>query len=93
MNLRLLLATAAAPLLLGSWSACAKDPEGFALMPMAEVEKLMAQKAISVYDANVPEVWEKHHLPGAVHIAGKDLDRILPTDKAARVVFYCTNPK
>jgi hypothetical protein len=92
MRRRQLLSLLAAALALGALPALAKE-EGFALMPMAEVERHLAARDIAVFDANVPELWEKHHLPGAVHIVGKDLARILPTDKAARVVFYCTNPK
>jgi len=92
MPRRPLLAFLAAALALSPLAAAAKE-EGFALMPMAEVERHMAAKAIAVYDANVPEIWEKHHLPGAVHIVGKELARLLPADRAARVVFYCTNPK
>jgi rhodanese-related sulfurtransferase len=92
MHRRQLLTALAAALAFGPWAASAKE-EGFSLMPMAEVEKLMARKAIAVYDANVPELWEKNHLPGAVHIVGKDLARILPADRGASVVFYCSGPK
>jgi len=92
MRRRPLLAFLFAGLALAPLASSARE-EGFALMPMAEVEKHMAARGIAVYDANVPEIWEKHHLPGAIHIVGKDLGRLLPTDKAARVVFYCTNPK
>ena len=93
MNRRQALTLLAATLLLGAAGARAKERDGFSLMPMDEVEKLMARGEIAVYDANVPEVWEEHHLRGAVHIVGKELARILPADKTARVVFYCTNPK
>ena len=92
MNRRQLLTLLAAALALGATGTRAKE-EGFSLLPMDEVEKLMARGEIAIYDANVAEIWEKHRLRGAVHIVGKELARILPTDKAARVVFYCTNPK
>jgi rhodanese-related sulfurtransferase len=63
------------------------------LIPMAEVEKKLGSPGFAVFDANVPEIWKQHHLPGAVHIVGKDLAKLLPPDRSAEVVFYCTNPK
>ena len=92
MTRRQLLATLAAALAFAPLAASAKE-DGFTLMPMAEVERRMASKAIAVYDANVPGLWEKHHLPGATHIVGKDLAKILPADKGMALVFYCTGPK
>ncbi len=47
-----------------------------------------------VYDANPRDVYEKHHLPGAVFIGHeKDLAQYLPADKSTRLVFYCAGPK
>jgi len=83
-----------AALALALWAgpAAAKE-EGFALLPMAEVEKVLGSTGVHVFDVNVPELWQKHHLPGAVHVTGKDLGPLLPADRAARIIFYCTNPK
>lgn len=67
--------------------------EDFKLMPMDEVEKRLGQPGFAVLDANVPELWQKHRLPGAIHVTGKKLDGLLPADKTAQLVFYCTNPK
>ena len=67
--------------------------EDVVLMPMDEVEKRLGQPGFAVFDANVPEVWEKNHLPGAVYVTGKDLARLLPADKQVTLVFYCANPK
>ncbi len=62
-------------------------------MSMDEVERHLGQPGFAVFDANVPEVWEKNHLPGAVHVTGKKLDGLLPADKQATLLFYCTSPK
>ncbi len=78
-----LLATACLPV----------SAEEFKLMPMDDVEKRLGRPGFAVFDANVPELWEKHHLPGAVHIVGKELATLLPADKSTQLVFYCTNPK
>ncbi len=91
MNRRSMLLLLAATLGLAPLAGRAGD--GFGLMPMDEVERALSQKTVTVYDANVPEIWERHHLPGAIPVAGKDLGKLLPADKGARVVFYCTNPK
>ena len=81
-----LLALLAAP----CWPVSAEE---FTLMPMDEVEKRLGQPGFAVFDANVPEIWEKHHLPGAVHVVGRELATLLPADKSTHLVFYCTNPK
>jgi rhodanese-related sulfurtransferase len=60
---------------------------------MDEVEKLLGAPGVAIFDANNPDLWAKHHLPGAVHITGKDLRSLLPADRRTRLVFYCTNPK
>jgi rhodanese-related sulfurtransferase len=74
-------------------SSAARADEEFRLMPMAEVEQRLGSKGFAVFDANVPEIWQQHHVPGAVHIVGKDLAKLLPADRSAQLVFYCTNPK
>jgi rhodanese-related sulfurtransferase len=67
--------------------------EDVKLMPMDEVEKRLGQPGFAVFDANVPEIWQKNHLPGAVHVTGRKLGELLPADRQTTVVFYCTNPK
>ncbi len=67
--------------------------DDFKLMPMDEVEKRLGQPGFAVFDANVPKIWLKHRLPGAVHVTGKKLERLLPADKTAQLLFYCTDPK
>jgi rhodanese-related sulfurtransferase len=67
--------------------------EPYGTMTMGEVEKVLGQPGVAILDANVPELWEKSHLPGAIHIVGKSLEKVLPADKGARLVFYCTGPK
>jgi hypothetical protein len=93
MNRRPLLALLVAALALSPRGAPAGDGEPFGLMAMGEVERLMARREVAVFDANVPEIWARNHLPGAVHIVGRDLATLLPADRTARLVFYCTSPK
>jgi len=67
--------------------------ESYGTMTLDEVEKVLGQPGVAVFDANVPELWERHHLPGAVHIVGRSLASLLPADRGTRLVFYCTGPK
>lgn len=47
--------------------------------------------ALFLYDANAKTRYEAGHLPGAKWI-GSDLDpKLLPADKDATLVFYCSN--
>jgi rhodanese-related sulfurtransferase len=52
----------------------------------------MNRTNVAVLDVNVQEVWEKHHIPGAVHIVSEDLTKYLPADKSATLIFYCAGP-
>ncbi|MBI5066726.1 MAG: rhodanese-like domain-containing protein [Deltaproteobacteria bacterium] len=74
-------------------AAPARADEGFTLMPADEVQKNLGKAGFHVYDVNVPELWKKHRVPGAVHVVGKDLAPLLPADRAESLVFYCSNPK
>ncbi|HEU4382054.1 MAG TPA: rhodanese-like domain-containing protein [Anaeromyxobacteraceae bacterium] len=67
--------------------------EDFKMMSMDQVEKRLGQPGFAVFDANEPDLWQKHHLPGAVHITGKKLEPLLPADRSTELLFYCTNPK
>lgn len=61
-------------------------------IPMAEVARFMNKPGVVVLDVNVQEVWEKHHLPGAVHIDSPDIATFLPADKSSLLIFYCAGP-
>ena len=64
----------------------------FQPVPMAEVARLMNTPGVAILDVNVQEVWEKHHIPGAVHIDSPDIAKFLPPDKGATLIFYCAGP-
>ena len=83
----------AAALTLVALTLPALADEPFRLVAAEQVEKMLAAKDVKIYDVNVDELWEKYHLPGAVHVGERDLASILPADKATRLVFYCSGPK
>ncbi len=58
-----------------------------------QVQAWVAAKSAIVYDVNGDDLWEKHHVPGARHLTGKDWKSTLPADKGALLVFYCSNTR
>lgn len=59
---------------------------------VAELAGLIEQRGVAVVDTNSAETYEQGHIPGARwaeydHITAS----VLPSDRAARVVFYCHN--
>jgi len=91
MSRRSLLGLFALALLAAAGPARAK--EEFQMMSADEVQKHLGAPGFAVFDVNVPELWVKHRVPGAVHVTGKELGPLLPTDKDTRLVFYCSNRK
>jgi rhodanese-related sulfurtransferase len=74
-------------------SALARADDDFRMLGVDDVEKMMKQPDVKVYDANPPDLWEKSHVPGATFIGEKKLASILPQDKGTKLVFYCAGPK
>ncbi|MBI2391186.1 MAG: rhodanese-like domain-containing protein [Deltaproteobacteria bacterium] len=63
-------------------------------MTVDEVDKRIVAKdpSFHVFDANMREVYDKGHVPGAVWVPEEGVTTaILPKDKAATLVFYCAN--
>ena len=67
--------------------------DDFKTLSVDEVQKMMGQPGVKVYDANPPDLWEKSHVPGATFIGDQKLGSLLPSDKATKLVFYCAGPK
>lgn len=72
----------------------AKPAEPFRTLTAAELhDAQQARPELFVFDVNRRERFDKGHVPGAVWLAKDEIkaDR-LPTNHAARVVFYCSSP-
>jgi 3-mercaptopyruvate sulfurtransferase SseA len=89
MKLVMRLAAAAAVL---SWLVPAAAADPFQTASIEDVEKMLAAGDVVVYDVNPDEVYEKHHLPGARFLTGA-WQKTLPSDRSARLLFYCSNPR
>ena len=77
-------------LLAGAGVACAED-EPFGRLSVADVDGLLGQPDVRIFDVNTAEIYAKGHVPSAVWsdlggVVGK-----LPADKSLRLVFYCKN--
>jgi hypothetical protein len=88
---RVALAATAA---LAALAACAHrggaDP--FALVSIEETERMLARPEVVVIDANTPETFRKHRLPGAVFWKSAPLAQLLPAEKDRPILFYCASP-
>ncbi len=59
-----------------------------------DLSKGIKDKTLSVIDCNMPEVYKKGHIPGAVYMSSSAPEaKVLPKDKNALLVFYCKNPR
>ena len=81
-------------------SVFANEPakENFKLLNYKELKALIATGAkVNIYDANRDKTrGEQGIIPGAVLLNSPseyDVAKVLPTDLAATLVFYCYNPK
>jgi len=66
---------------------------GLATISPADLNALIQRQTVAVFDVNSPQSWLKAHVPTAVNldpVAFQESD--LPPDKAATLVFYCSNP-
>jgi rhodanese-related sulfurtransferase len=55
-----------------------------------EVRRGLGTGAFTLLDANLWGQWVRGHIPGAKYVGmEEDLERILPADRKAPLVFYC----
>ena len=79
------------------WTASARaEDEKFKSIHVADLVALQkAQAKVFIYDANTEEFRASHGIiPGAKilsHFDSYDVKKELPSDKGAKLVFYCSN--
>jgi rhodanese-related sulfurtransferase len=69
----------------------ARAEAGFKEVSPDQVEKMLGAPDVRVYDINDATMYDKYHVPGAVHVGNRKLETLLPADKTTRLVFYCSN--
>ena len=65
---------------------------GLKSISASELYSLVRTGAVTVFDVNPTQSWQQAHVPGARHLdplSYRESD--LPRDKAAPLVFYCSN--
>lgn len=66
---------------------------GLKTITPGELHRMMRDHSMTVIDVNSAQSWSKDHVPGASHLDPvKYRESDLPPDKAAMLVFYCSNP-
>ena len=62
-------------------------------LTVEEVAARLGQPDFFVFDCNGAGRWRRGHVPGARHINAWQFDAsVLPADKNATLVFYCSGP-
>jgi rhodanese-related sulfurtransferase len=65
---------------------------GLKTMTPADLHARLSGDRPAIFDLNAPHSWRTARVPGATHL-GVDFDpSVLPQDRAAALVFYCSNP-
>jgi len=77
-----------------SFSAPAlRAAEDLPFISTEDLSKGIKDKSLFVVDCNTPEVYQKGHIPGALHMNSSEPDgKLLPADKNTALIFYCKNP-
>ena len=67
----------------------------YADITIGDVKSAIAEKKVTLLDANGSDSWKKGHIPGAIDFSAnkEKLAQLLPKDKNALVVAYCGGPK
>jgi rhodanese-related sulfurtransferase len=65
----------------------------FGLKNVSPAAVQQSQGSLTVIDVNNRQSWDKAHVPGARHLDPLAFsEHALPEDRAAALVFYCSNP-
>ena len=67
--------------------------DGIPELSVAEVAAKLRQPGVFIFDANGQGRWRRSHVPGATNVNAYNFDAsVLPADKSATLVFYCSGP-
>ena len=58
-----------------------------------ELNEILPQENVHVFDMNDPMRWKQTHIPGAINLdPEKFAEKDLNSDKNETLIFYCSNP-
>jgi hypothetical protein len=96
MNRRAFLSMAVVPALALACARASSSPTELRPLTVDEVEARIAAKdgKTFVYDNNAKERYSQGHLPGARWVESSEVTAaVLPADRSATLIFYCSNER
>jgi rhodanese-related sulfurtransferase len=94
MKRRILLFSGLAALLLLPVAGRAAEKDPLNSLTIDQVSDLIAKHEVAVFDNNTLDRYKQSHVPGAKWVSFKDVKASdLPSDKEAKLVFYCENER
>jgi rhodanese-related sulfurtransferase len=77
------------------WAQEARSVESIPDISIKDLKTAMADKSVTLLDANGTEMYREGHIPGAINFeaSADQLHKVLPKDKGALIVAYCGGPK
>ena len=77
-----------------SKAATISESQKISELTPAQLREMVSAKRVHIFDANPRDIFEKNHVPAAVHVEYDQVTQtVLPEDKSAAVVFYCMNER
>jgi rhodanese-related sulfurtransferase len=72
-------------------AACSTPLQGekYSTITLREARDLRGRPGVYFVDVNEPEVYARYHVPAAIQVTSEDLQRFLPRDLQATLIFYC----
>jgi len=76
-------------------SAASADSNQYPEISIKQLKTAMANKSVTLIDANGTDSYKDGHIPGAIDFEAhpNDLAKLLPKDKHALIVAYCGGPQ
>jgi hypothetical protein len=65
------------------------EPEPFGRLEVGQVEALLGQRGVVIFDVNSAQVYAKGHVPGARWSSLEEVEKNLPADKSVKLIYYC----
>ena len=94
MKRRILVLSGLAALALLPLAARAEEKDPFGSLTVDQVSDLISKHDVKVFDNNSLDRFKESHVPTAKWVDFKDVKRSdLPSDKEAKLVFYCASEK
>ena len=94
MKRRLVLLSALAAVTLLPLAARAEEKDPFGKLSVDEVSNLISKHEVTIFDNNSRDRYKQSHLPGAKWVDFKNVTAAdLPSDKEAKLVFYCESER